>query len=86
MCMGIGLSGLYVTLRNHAHDPLAINLDQTPFVSGISLVVTLGVLLLAVPLNNWVMDRKVGWALVGVWILCTTTNVAANLGGWYDDS
>ncbi|KAI4288731.1 MAG: hypothetical protein L6R35_002010 [Caloplaca aegaea] len=68
--LGIGLSGLYMTIRDghHKHDkhpdrpihykPYQIEISPTLVISGVTLVVTLLGLLLVVPLNKWVMDRK----------------------------
>ena len=79
--MGIGLGGLYMTIRSNRGEVYAIELDRTLFISGITLVGTLAVLLIAVPLNGWVMDRKIGWGLVALWLICTTVNVVINFGG-----
>ncbi|KAL8650792.1 MAG: hypothetical protein Q9210_003618 [Variospora velana] len=92
--LGIGLSGLYMTIRDghHKHDkhpdrpihykPYQIEISPTLVISGVTLVVTLLGLLLVVPLNKWVMDRKVGWALVALWTASTMGNVLVEVMGW----
>ncbi|KAI4196027.1 MAG: hypothetical protein LQ346_003324 [Caloplaca aetnensis] len=85
--LGVGLSGLYMTIRDghHKHEkhpdrpihykPYQIEISPTLVVSGVTLVVTLLGLLLFVPLNKWRMDRRVGWALIGLWSASTIGNV-----------
>ncbi|KAL8949320.1 MAG: hypothetical protein Q9222_004559 [Ikaeria aurantiellina] len=92
--LGIGLSGLYMTIREgqHKHDkhpnrpihykPYQVEVSPTLVVSGISLVVTLLGLLVIVPLNKWTIDRKVGWALVALWTASTIGNVIVEVMGW----
>ncbi|KAL8717989.1 MAG: hypothetical protein Q9225_004832 [Loekoesia sp. 1 TL-2023] len=68
--LGIGLSGLYMTIRDGhlKHDkhpdrpirykPYQIEISPTLVISGVTLVITLLGLLLIVPLNKWRMDRR----------------------------
>ncbi|KAL8737652.1 MAG: hypothetical protein Q9181_001466 [Wetmoreana brouardii] len=77
--LGIGLSGLYMTIRegHHKHDkhpdrpihykPYQLEISPTLIISGVTLVVTLLGLLVVVPLNKWTIDRRVGLALVALW-------------------
>lgn len=92
--LGVGLSGLYMTIRDghHKHEkhpdlpihykPYQIEISPTLVISGVTLVVTLLGLLLIVPLNKWKMDRKVGWALIGLWSASTVGNVFVEVMGW----
>lgn len=92
--LGIGLSGLYMTIRDgrHKHDkhpdrpiyykPYQLEINPTLVISGVTLVITLLGLLLVVPLNKWSMDRKVGWALVVLWTASTVGNVLVEVMGW----
>ncbi|MCJ1323169.1 hypothetical protein MMC15_008523 [Xylographa vitiligo] len=92
--LGIGLSGLYMTIRdgNRKHiqhpgrplkyKPYQVEVDGTLLISGITLLVTLVGLLVAVPLNNWVMDRRIGWGLIALWCLSTIGNVGVEVSGW----
>lgn len=92
--LGIGLSGLYMTIRDghHKHDkhpdrpihykPYQLEISPTLVISGVTLVVTLLGLLLAVPLNKWTIDRRIGWALVALWTASTIGNVVVEVMGW----
>jgi sodium/potassium/calcium exchanger 6 len=95
--LGIGLSGLYVTIRhgakNHAkhphrpmeYKPFELEVSTTLMISGATLLVTLVGLLIFVPLNGWRMDRKVGWGLITLWSLSTIGNVVIEALGYGDD-
>lgn len=92
--LGIGISGMYMTIREgqHKHDkhpnrpihykPYQLEISPTLVISGVSLVVTLLGLLIAVPLNKWTIDRKVGWSLVALWTASTIGNVVVEVMGW----
>ena len=95
--LGIGVSGLFMTIHNATHKhakhpgqpikyrPYEIEVSNTLLISGITLLVTLLGLLIAVPLNKWRMDRKIGWALIALWIVSTTANVVVEAVGWGGD-
>lgn len=67
--LGVGLSGLYVTVKGeqgrHEHHldgpvkykPYRLEVDKTLVISGVTLLLTLLGLLIAVPLNKWMMDQ-----------------------------
>ena len=92
--LGIGLSGLYMTIRdgNHKHDkhpdrpihykPYQLEISPTLVISGVTLVATLLGFLLVVPLNKWTIDRRIGWALVALWTASTIGNVVVEVMGW----
>ena len=92
--LGIGISGLYMTIqsgeRRHEkhpgkpikYKPYQIEVGGTLLISGITLMVTLIGLLIAVPLRGWWMDRKVGLALVILWAVSTIGNVIVEVVGW----
>ena len=92
--LGIGLSGLYMTIThgNGVHDrhptrpvkyiPYELDVGGTLIISGITLLVTLVGLLVAVPLNKWQMDRKIGWGLVILWCCSTVVNLSVEIFGW----
>lgn len=92
--LGIGLSGLYMTMKaGHGrherhpekqlkHKPYQIDISQTLIISGITLLVTLAGLLIVVPINRWRMDKKIGWSLVGLWTASTIGNVVMEVSGW----
>ena len=91
--LGIGLSGLYMTIhdsngrqdrhpdRPRKYKPYQVEIDGTLIISGITLLVTLAGLLIAVPLNKWMMDRKIGWALVILWCGSTVGNLIVESTG-----
>ncbi|EAW11802.1 sodium/calcium exchanger protein [Aspergillus clavatus NRRL 1] len=83
--LGIGLGGLYMTL-NATPDTIAtrtgsyeIALSKALIISGATLLATLLLLLIIIPLNNWRMDRKIGWGLIVLWVISTVGNVIAEL-------
>jgi sodium/potassium/calcium exchanger 6 len=95
--LGIGLSGLYVTIRHgtkyHAkhpsrptkYKPFEVEVSTTLAISGVTLLITLVGLLIVVPLNGWRMDRKVGWGLIALWSLSTIGNVIVEILGYGED-
>ena len=93
--LGIGISGLYMTIKeankqhaNHpektfGYKPYRIEVSGTLIVSAITLLVTLVGLLIAVPLNKWIMSRKIGWGLIVLWSISTVVNLGVEFsGGW----
>ncbi|WPH03618.1 putative cation exchanger c3a12.06c [Acrodontium crateriforme] len=92
--LGIGLSGSYIMLRGAAHrhqkhpekeikfESFEIEVETTLIVSGITLLVTLIGLLVIVPLNKWVLSKRIGWALIALWTLSTIGNVILEVKGW----
>lgn len=90
--LGIGLGGLYMTLNNgnRKHDeavqdvgavqaPYEIVISKVLVISGATLLIILVGLLIVVPMNNWRMDRKIGWGLIAVWCVSTLGNVIAEV-------
>ena len=89
--LGVGLSGSYLLLmgaeNGHEKHPekgirfksYHIDVSKTLIVSGITLLVTLVGLLIVVPLNRWVLSRKIGWALIALWTLSTIGNVVIEI-------
>ncbi|KAI2730935.1 hypothetical protein CBS147339_381 [Penicillium roqueforti] len=90
--LGIGLGGLYMTINggNQRHNeglqgiapvqaPYDIAISKVLVISGATLLVILVGLLIVVPLNNWRMDRRIGWGLVAVWCVSTLGNVIAEV-------
>lgn len=83
--LGIGLGGLYMTLNrvksSPKHDemltrvPYEITISKVLVISGATLLFVLVGLLIVVPLNNWRMDRRIGWGLIAVWCVSTVGNV-----------
>ena len=93
--LGIGVSGLYMTVHNGVHHhakhphhrirykPYQIEVSSTLLISGATLLVTLAGLLVVVPLNGWRMDRKIGWGLMALWVISTLGNVLVEVTGWW---
>ena len=96
--LGIGISGLYMTVKEanskHKHHPdkdiryrpYQIEVSGTLMVSGITLLVTLVGLLIVVPLNKWVMSRRIGWGLIMLWSISTVVNLAVEVSGVWDET
>jgi len=96
--LGVGISGLYMTIKeaNHKHvkhpgnkikyKPYQIEVSGTLMVSGITLLVTLVGLLIAVPMNKWVMSRRIGWGLIILWSISTVINLAVEISGVWGDT
>ncbi|KAK5173372.1 uncharacterized protein LTR77_002053 [Saxophila tyrrhenica] len=95
--LGIGLSGSWILIRGANHrvkkhpdkdfkfKSYHIDVSNTLIVSGFTLLVTLVGLLIFVPMNRWVMSKKLGWALIAVWVVSTTANVVLELTGFAED-
>ena len=91
--LGIGLSGCYMVIsradhRHHKHPdkdlkfkPYKVEVSTTLMVSAVALLVTLCGLLVVVPLNRWMMDRRIGVGLVVLWVVATAGNLGVELSG-----
>lgn len=97
--LGIGLGGVYMMIQaaNHhqrrhpdkpyRYKPYKIKIDGSLMVSTIILLVTLVVLLIVVPWNNWVLSRRIGYGLIALWTVGTMVNVIIEvLGVWTEVS
>ncbi|KAI1307777.1 Sodium/calcium exchanger protein-domain-containing protein [Xylaria venustula] len=91
--LGIGLGGAYqtITAANKHHikhpdepyqyRPYHIQVTGTLMVSTLALLVTLFALLVIVPINKWMMTKRIGWGLIGLWTASTVTNLAIEITG-----
>lgn len=79
--LGIGISGLYITLSRTDHEAYEIEVSSTLIISAATLLITLVSLLVAVPLNKWTMSRRIGWTLIGLWCVSTVVNLAVEMSG-----
>jgi sodium/potassium/calcium exchanger 6 len=83
--LGIGLGGLYMTVKAKPETKAArqgsyeIAISKVLVISGATLLTTLLLLLIVVPMNNWRMDRKIGWGLIILWACSTLGNVIAEV-------
>ena len=91
--LGIGISGMYLILtaardkvdkhpgKKWKIKPYHIDVSKTLLISGGTLLVTLVVLLVVIPIKKWRMDRSLGWILITIWLVSTIANVAVELSG-----
>ena len=96
--LGVGLSGTYSILggadrRRHKHPEKGfriksyhIDVGQSLFISGTTLLITLVGVLVVVPWNRWVLSRSIGAALIVLWIIATVCNVVLEVTGFADIS
>ncbi|KAI1828448.1 hypothetical protein F4861DRAFT_1219 [Xylaria intraflava] len=91
--LGIGLGGAYQTIQaannyraEHPDQPVQykpyhIQVTGTLIISTVALLLTLFSLLVVVPMNKWMMTRKIGWGLIGLWTASTIVNLAIEITG-----
>ena len=92
--LGIGLSAMYLILtgasqrvdkhpgKKYKIKPYHIDVSKTLMISGATLLVTLLVLLILVPMRRWRMDRFIGWILIFLWLVSTAANVGVEMTGF----
>jgi solute carrier family 24 (sodium/potassium/calcium exchanger), member 6 len=95
--LGVGLGGAWMTMKsaNQKHDkhpdrplrykPYHIEVGGTLMISAITVLLTLTFLLVAVPMNKWIMSRKIGYCLIVIWTVSTIVNVIVELTGLWKD-
>ncbi|KAI6380434.1 hypothetical protein MCOR25_001628 [Pyricularia grisea] len=95
--LGIGIGGAWMTTktaneRQHDHPdkplkykPYRIQVGGTLMISAVTLLLTLVFLLIVVPLNNWVMSRKIGWSLIVIWSVSTIVNLVFEATGTWSE-
>ncbi|KAK7714352.1 hypothetical protein SLS64_004452 [Diaporthe eres] len=91
--LGIGLGGTYMSIKGakhhhkkHPDEPLHykayhIEVTGTLFISAITVLLTLVMLLILVPTNKWMMTRKIGITLITLWTVSTIVNVVVEVTG-----
>lgn len=62
-----------------AKETYEITISKTLVISGATLLVILLGLLIIIPLNGWMMDRKIGFGLIALWTVSTIGNVIAEV-------
>lgn len=81
--LGIGVSGIYVILRDAKRSgylrSLPLQADSTIFISIGTLMLTLVGLVAYMSWKGWRMTRKLGVALGCIWIGCTVANLVVAL-------
>lgn len=95
--LGVGIGGAWMGIssakkkhRKHPGTPLRykpyrIQVGGTLMVSAVTVLLTLIVLLIVVPGNNWVMSRRIGWGLIGIWTVGTMVNLIMEMTGTWSD-
>lgn len=95
--LGIGIGGVLMMVRKANHDhskhphkpykykPYHVQVGGTLMISAITLLVTLVGLLVIVPMNKWILSRRIGWGLIAIWIISTIINVIVELSGVWAD-
>ncbi|KAI1489276.1 Sodium/calcium exchanger protein-domain-containing protein [Biscogniauxia mediterranea] len=91
--LGIGLGGAYQTIQAgnkrkaenpdepFQYQPYHIEVNGTLMVSAVTLLVTLFTLLTVVPINKWIMSKKIGWGLIALWTTSTVLNLVIEVTG-----
>ncbi|KHE81938.1 hypothetical protein GE21DRAFT_2458, partial [Neurospora crassa] len=91
--LGIGLGGAWMIVssanKRHAkhpelpfrYKPYKLQVGGTLMISAITVLVTLVSLLILVPSNGWVMNKRIGWTLIGIWTLGTVFNLVVETTG-----
>lgn len=93
--LGIGIGGVIMMVQkaNHSHKkhpdrpltygPYRVQVGGTLMISAITLLVILVGLLIVVPMNKWILSRKIGWTLIAMWTISTIVNVIVEVtGAW----
>ncbi|KAG7293037.1 hypothetical protein NEMBOFW57_003082 [Staphylotrichum longicolle] len=97
--LGVGIGGAWMGMRSAEkkqrkhpgaapkYKPYRIQVGGTLMISAVTVLLTLIVLLIVVPGNQWVMSRRIGWGLIGIWTVGTVVNLVVELTGtWADTS
>ena len=93
--LGVGIGGAWMTMRDaqnrqrHSgelrYEPYRIQVGGTLMISAVTVLLTLVVLLIVVPGNRWVMSRRIGWGLIGIWTVGTVVNLVVEVTGTWAD-
>ncbi len=67
------------------YEPYRIQVGGTLMISAVTVLLTLVVLLIVVPGNRWVMSRRIGWGLIGIWTVGTVVNLVVEVTGTFAD-
>lgn len=95
--LGIGLGGAYQTIhaankhrakhpdKPYHNKPYHIQVTGTLMISAIALLMTLFALLVVLPMNKWMMTRKIGWGLIAFWLTSTAVNLVIEITGVWQE-
>jgi len=96
--LGIGIGGAWMIIQeaNHKHakypdkpykrKPYRVMVGGTLMISAITLLITLLGLLVIVPLNRWMLSRKIGYGLIALWAVSTVINVCVDMTGVWSEA
>jgi len=73
MLLGVGVSGIYVTLSTSDH--IELEVSPTLIVSLVGTLLTMVAALVVVPRSGYELTRWWGWFLVSVYVICMVVNV-----------
>jgi sodium/potassium/calcium exchanger 6 len=91
--LGVGIGGAWMIIKsaNEKHrrhperptvyKPYKIEVGETLLISAITVLITLVTLLVVVPLNKWVLSRRIGFGLIAIWAAGTLINVVVEVTG-----
>ncbi|PHH85104.1 hypothetical protein CDD83_885 [Cordyceps sp. RAO-2017] len=91
--LGIGIGGVMMMVQNakreHAkhpeqplrYGPYRVQVGGTLLISSITLLLILFLLLVLVPINKWILNRKIGWGVIVLWIISTVVSVVIEMMG-----
>ncbi|KAK3300386.1 Sodium/calcium exchanger protein-domain-containing protein [Chaetomium fimeti] len=95
--LGVGIGGAWMGIskakkRQRAHPgselrykPYRVRVGGSLMISAVTVLLTLVVLLIVVPSNGWVMSRRIGWLLIGIWTVGTVVNLVVEMTGTFAD-
>ncbi|GJJ75231.1 solute carrier family 24 (sodium/potassium/calcium exchanger), member 6 [Entomortierella parvispora] len=73
MLLGVGVSGIYVTVQTS--DPILLEAAPTLIVSLVGVLLTMVAALVVVPRSGYELTRWWGWFLLGVYAVCLVANI-----------
>ncbi|KAF9960698.1 hypothetical protein BGZ72_006268 [Mortierella alpina] len=73
MLVGLGISGVYVTLKTS--EDISLEISPTLFVSLVAVLLTMLGMFVVVPRNGYVFARWWGWTLLTVYVVSMVVNV-----------
>lgn len=71
----IGVSGLIIIRNQELINGISVDFSGTTSITCYSLIFNIIFLLILVPRNKWVLDRKIGIILVCNWLVATTLSI-----------
>ena len=96
--LGIGIGGAAMMIQDAnrkqkkhpnrpvTYGPYRVQVGGTLMISAVTLLVILTLLLIVVPLNKWILSRKIGWGLIALWTISTIANVVVEVTGIWEEA